>query len=86
VTILAITDISRKENFIYYRREFTGNALYDFPGSKKSGLIEFSIETAATGKKNVQIRLLDPVDYPVLPVVKSLKDFILYLDNEGKLP
>jgi len=86
VTILAITEILRKENFIYYRREFTGNVLYDLPGRKHSGHIEFTIETTPMGKKDIRIQLIDSVDYPVMPVIKTLKDYILEMDNENKLP
>ncbi len=86
MTILAIDDIARKETFIYYRREFTGKALYDLPGRRHSGSIEFSIETEPTGKKDIRVRLLDSIDYPLLPIVSNLKRYILDLDREGKLP
>jgi len=86
VTILDITDIVRKENFIYYRREFTAKALYDLPGRKIQGKIEFTIETEPTGKKDIHVVLLDPIDYPVLPVIQHLKTFIGSLENEDKLP
>ncbi len=86
MTIREINDISRKENFIYYRREFSGEVLYDFPDRNHSGKIEFTIETAATGKKDIRISLVDPVDYPVIPVMQSLKEYIRTLDDDGKLP
>ncbi len=86
MTILDITDIIRKENFIYYRREFTAKALYDLPGKKTEGKIEFTIETEPTGKKDIRVMLLDPIDYPVLSVIQHLKAFIATLENEDKLP
>lgn len=86
MTILSISDITRKENFIYYRREFTGKALYDLPGRQHAGQIEFIIETTPMGKKQITINLVDSVEYPVLPLIHSLKDFIMNMDNEGKLP
>jgi hypothetical protein len=84
--ILGITDITRKENFLYYRREFVGNAHYGMPDKERFGKIEFTIETTPLGTKNVQVSLVDSVDYPVLPVVQGLKKFILGLDSEGLLP
>ncbi len=86
MTILAINGIVRKENFIYYRREFTGEALYDLPGSQHLGKIEFTIETEPTGKKDIRIKLIDSIDYPLLSVVSSLKKYILDLDRDGRLP
>jgi hypothetical protein len=86
VNILDLSDIIRKENFIYYRREFSALAQYELPGKNHAGRVEFTIETAPTGKKEITVKLVDPVEYPLLPVVKTLKDFILNLDREGKLP
>jgi len=86
VTILDISDIKRKENFIYYRREFRAHAHIDLPGKKHTGVIEFTIETAPTGKKEISVTILDTVDYPLVPVMRNLKEFILNLENEGSLP
>lgn len=86
MTILELKDISREENFIYYRREFTASAVYDLPGKHHTGQIKFTIETEPTGKKDIHVTLIDAVDYPVLPVLKALKDFILAMDREGMLP
>jgi hypothetical protein len=86
LTIIDITNISRKENFIYYRREFTGTAQFDLPGRKTSGLVEFTIETTPMGKKDIHVKLVDQIDYPVLPLLQGLKEFIRALESEGKLP
>jgi hypothetical protein len=84
--ILDITAITRKETCIYYRREFVGIASYDLPGRKTDGHIEFTIETTPLGKKDITVKLVDPVDYPVIPIMQTLKAHILSLDTEGKLP
>lgn len=86
MTILTIDDITRKENFIYYRREFHGNAQLELLGKKHISRIEFTIETAPTGKKDIRITLVDSIDYPLVPIIQNLKQFILDLDNEDKLP
>ncbi|HOF85525.1 MAG TPA: hypothetical protein PLV73_10350 [Treponemataceae bacterium] len=86
MTILDISDIKRKENFIYYRREFKAHALIDLPGKKHTGAIEFTIETAPTGKKEISVTLLDTVDYPLIPIMRNLKEYILNLENAGSLP
>jgi hypothetical protein len=86
VTIRELTGITRKENFIYYRREFTATAHFDLPGRNCSGLVEFTIETEPTGKKDISVKLLDQIDYPLLPVVQKLKETIISMDREGQLP
>lgn len=84
--ILDISEINRKENFIYYRREFTAKVVFALPGRNTNANIEFIIETAPTGKKNIQIKFIDSIDYPLLPLVQILKIQLLGLDNDQKLP
>lgn len=86
MTILDISDITRKENCIYYRREFKAHATIDLPGKKHSGEIEFTIETAPTGKKEISVTILDSVDYPLVPIMRNLKEYIHNLDSSGELP
>lgn len=84
--ILDISDINRKENFIYYRREFTAKIVLALPGRNYPTDIEFIIETAPTGKKNIQIKFTESIDYPLVPLVQALKVQLLGLDNDQKLP
>lgn len=86
MTVKTLVDITRKENFIYYRREFHALAVYELPEGEKSGKIEFTIETEPTGKKDITVRVVDPVDYPLLPVLSALKEAIRVADYEGCLP
>jgi hypothetical protein len=83
---MGLSDIIRKETYIYYRREFTARAQYNLMGRVCTGKIEFVIETEPTGKKDIHVKLVDTVDYPVLPIMQGLRTCILGLDEEGKLP
>lgn len=84
--ILDISEINRKENFIYYRREFTAKVVFALPDRNTNAHIEFVIETAPTGKKDIQIKFTELIDYPLLPLVQTLKIKLLGLDNDQKLP
>ena len=64
--IKEFSSIERKENFIYYRKEFTAKVTYVFLEQEVSGLIEFIVETEATGKKSISIKFIDKIDYPIL--------------------
>ncbi len=86
MTVLDITGITRKETGIYYRREFSGRALFDLPGKQAQGSIEFVIETSPFGTKDIHVTLTDTVDYPLLPVLNSLKRYIVSLDESDRLP
>ncbi len=84
--ILGLKNLFREEGYIYYRRKFSGTADVEIPGQTIETDIDFWIETDPLGKKSVDIQFLKPVNYPILPIKKALKEYILIQDSEGKLP
>jgi hypothetical protein len=48
--------------------------------------ITFSLEMEATGFKRVEVHFKQDIDYPLLPLIKMLKEEVSRLDKEGKLP
>ncbi|MDL2228918.1 hypothetical protein LJC14_01580 [Treponema sp. OttesenSCG-928-L16] len=84
--VLGIKDIERKDVPIYYRRLFTGTAVFDIFGKSMEGRIDFSIETKPTGHKDITVSLLDPIDYPLIPLVAALRRTVDDLDEAGGLP
>jgi hypothetical protein len=87
VKILEFCSICRKDTPIYYRRVYKGVASIElFPGKNTNANIEFSIEMKPTGAKEVAVTLNDAVDYPLVPLMRELKAYILELDKKGGLP
>ena len=87
MTVLRLNDITRKEDGLYYRRKFSASAEYELPsGHNEDGKIEFIIETSPLGQNSISVKLIDPVNYPVLPVKRALKEYINDLDMAGMLP
>lgn len=86
--ILNLKNLFREEGYIYYRRNFSGTADVEIPGQTLETDVDFCIETDPLGKKTVDIQFKKPVNfnYPILPIKKALKDYILKQDSEGKLP
>nr|WP_218137363.1 hypothetical protein [Treponema phagedenis] len=84
--VKTIDNIKKKSSFIYYRKEFSATAHYQFLGSVKKGKIEFVVEVTPTGSNEIQIKLIDPVDYPILSVLRDLKKSVNRLVEEDKLP
>ncbi|NNM68071.1 MAG: hypothetical protein HKM06_08695 [Spirochaetales bacterium] len=81
-----ISDIVKKNIPLHYRNEYTANAVFHtHAGKLLSKRIEFVIEMAPTGHKDIRINLVDAIDYPLVPVLKSLKDEIQSLDRKGLL-
>jgi hypothetical protein len=84
--VVEIKGLERKDLPIYYRREFCGQAVLELMDKTQEKRLEFVIEHKPMGGVDIHVSLLDPVDYPLLPIVKSLKTFILELDKRGNLP
>ncbi len=88
--IVEVTNIKKKDIPLHYRNEYSGEAHFtNSTGADDAGnchLIEFSIERSALGKIDIQVRFIDAPDYPLVPVIKSLKTYILDLEQKGQLP
>ncbi|MDR3167483.1 MAG: hypothetical protein LBT93_06020 [Treponema sp.] len=84
--ILEIKNIIRKDVPIYYRRHFSGIAILELVNKSIERRIDFMIETKPTGAKEISLSVSDPVDYPLTPLIKELKTFVIDLDDRGGLP
>jgi hypothetical protein len=84
--IKQIKDIVRKDVPIYYRRLFTGILAIELLGKNVERRIDFTIETMPTGLNQVTVTIAEPLDYPLVPLMRELKQFILNLDENGGLP
>jgi len=86
IKISEIKNIIRKDTPIYYRRFFSGIVSMELLQNTIERKIDFFIETKATGQKEILVTLAEPVDYPLVPLIKALKTSINTLDDTGKLP
>jgi hypothetical protein len=84
--ILVIKDIIRKDVPIYYRRFFSAVAVLELINKSQERHIDFMIETKPTGAKDISLSLSEPVDYPLTPLIKELKAFVIDMDDRGDLP
>jgi hypothetical protein len=84
--IVQVKNIERKDVPIYYRRLFSGIAEFELLNKSQERAIDFTIETKPTGAKDVFVTMPDPIDYPLVPLMKELKKFIVDLDDAGGLP
>lgn len=83
---MELRNLFREEGYIYYRRNFTGDVLVEIPGQTLEAAVGFCIETDPLGQKTVEIDIKNSINYPILPIKKALKEFILIEDSEGHLP
>jgi hypothetical protein len=84
--VISIKDMIRKDYPIYYRKLYTGVVVIEMNRGPADYRIDFSIEYKPTGQKDVSVNFLDAIDYPLIPVNRELKRFIVDLDDAGGLP
>lgn len=84
--VIELRDLLRKETHLHYRREFTAKAVLDILDRSIEKRIEFSMEKTPLGSTTVKVTLIDPVEYPVLPLISGIRDFVSDLERDGSLP
>jgi len=84
--IITIKDMIRKDVPIYYRLLYTGVAVVELAKGPTDFRIDFTVEIKPTGQKEITVSFIDKIDYPLVPITKELKQYILELENAGGLP
>ncbi|QEN07207.1 hypothetical protein EXM22_04085 [Oceanispirochaeta crateris] len=81
---LGMDEIIKKDTLIYYRNEYSGSASFALVADKRTSIrFQSIVEMKPTGERDVFLKLLDNIDYPVIPIIKSLKEEIINIDREG---
>ncbi len=85
--LLDINDVAYIESPVLYFREYTGLALFKMADKKSKEIrIKFTLESQSMGPPLVNIEFTDSVDYPLMPLIRSLKSQVMKLDKNGGLP
>lgn len=85
--VINIEDITKKDSPLSYRNEYFASVRFLDPYSRETvKKFHFIIERDPLGERDIQIRFLDPLDYPVLDLLRNLRDKILEMDNKVQLP
>ena len=86
--LIAIKDVQRKDNPLLYRRDFVGKAVISYPVFDKKQEIEFavdfSIEDTALGGARISATIPEKIDYPLVPVLRMIKEYITQLEGKGQ--
>lgn len=85
--ILKLNNVNKNEGVIYYRRHYTAEAEIELPNCVEKLPISFTIETGPLGDKQFDIDFdTHRVNYPLVPIKRALKEYILNIDQLGVLP
>ncbi|MBP5602124.1 MAG: hypothetical protein J6X78_05285 [Treponema sp.] len=84
--VVELQNLVRKDVQIFYIRKYTATAVLDLTARNANVDIDFTIEMDPLGCKNFSLSINTQIDYPLLPIRKSILDYITKLELEGKLP
>lgn len=84
--VLEFKNLTREEGQIFYIRNYACDAVLELPTTSIEAKISFAIEMNPFGARTVNIAFSEPLNYPVLPVMKALKEYIIKEDLDGHLP
>ena len=84
--ITGIKNIVRKDVPIYYKRFYKGILVIELVNKAQEIPLEFIIEHKPTGNIDISATLSEKIDYPLVPLMKELKNYISELDSARKLP
>ena len=84
--VVELANLKREDVQIFYIRKYAATAVLDLTARTANVDIEFSIEMNSFGNKDFSLSIKSPIDYPLIPIRKSILEYITNLEMEGKLP
>ena len=84
--VLELVNLHRKYIPLYYRKEFTGDAVFELMNRRMERPVEFVVEKKPFGGVDVSVHILADIEYPIVPLINGLKTYIADLESKGKLP
>ena len=84
--VVELANLQREDVQIFYIRKYAATAVLDLTARTANVDIEFSIEMNSFGNKDFSLSIKSQIDYPLIPIRKSILEYITNLEMEGKLP
>ncbi len=84
--VIDIANLKRKETPVYYRKEFKGDAIIEIMQETFNTPVEFVVEHKPIGGIDIRVTLVEDIDYPIIPIVSSIKNHIQQMHERGSLP
>jgi hypothetical protein len=84
--VMELANLKREDVQIFYIRKYAATAVLDLTARTANVDIEFSIEMNSFGNKEISLSIKTQIDYPLIPIRKSIIEYLTNLEQEGKLP
>ena len=87
MTVKLLSDITRRDSPILYRRQYYATAVVGHVGGSEQSIpVAFTIEHSAAARPEITVDIKGSLDYPVVPATRVLREYILRMDSQGMLP
>lgn len=84
--IHGINQLIKKDIPLYYRNEYEGWGDIEFSSDSRHQIpLEFTVEIKPTGERVIDVKIKERIDYPLVPVIRALKEKIKLLEENGDL-
>lgn len=81
-----IGQLVKKDIPLYYRNEYEGLGDLEFSDGERCRVpLDFTVEIKPTGERIIAVKLKERIDYPLLPIIRALKEKIKILESNGDL-
>lgn len=85
--VAEIKSISKEEGYIYYINRYKATAVIEYLSKEASFPFSFYVEINPLGMRSYHVNDIPrTLDYPLLPVMKALKEYVIKMDKNRELP
>ncbi|MBP5158607.1 MAG: hypothetical protein K6G18_11155 [Treponema sp.] len=82
-----IKSISKDDGYIYYINRYKATAVIEYLSKEATFPFSFYVEINPLGMRSYHVNDLPrDLDYPLLPIRKALKEYIIKMDKNRELP
>ena len=83
--MVGLNELVKKDLAIDYRRVYTGNAVLELHDKTRvEKKIEIALEHSPLGHIDVNVSLVDTIDYPLVPTLRAIKAYVLEMQKKGQ--
>jgi hypothetical protein len=84
--VVELRDLCRRDSPVHYIKELTAIAVIEWNQRQSESDIAITLEHKPMGPPEVRVHLLDAVEWPTLPVIHAIRDYVVDLEHRGRLP
>ncbi len=84
--VVELRDLNRRDSSVHYIKELTGVAVLEYNQRRSESDVAITLEHRPIGPPDVTVHLLDAVEWPALPVIHAIRDYVTELERSGRLP